>query len=80
MNERPTDRLVDMIRRSRHQERRDTVDLGPLSTYEAVTRQMVEDLGREIGDLKRRIDTLFYVVISAIVIDVLGRVFAGGWP
>lgn len=78
MNERPADRLAGLVRAQRL-ERREGVDLGPQSTYEAVTRQMVEDVGREIGDLRRRIDMLFYVVISAIVIDVLGRIFTGGW-
>lgn len=78
MNERPADRLAEMLR-TRGPERRVAVDLAPTSTYEAVTRQMVNDLAREVGDLRRRIDTLFYVVVSAIIIDVLGRLFAGGW-
>lgn len=74
MNERPADRLAYLVR-----QRKEGVDLAPSSAYEAVTRQMVSDLAREIGYLRRRMDTLFYVVVSAIVVDVLGRLLAGGW-
>lgn len=77
MNERPADRLVQLLRTNR-QERKEAVDLAPTSTFEAVTRQMVVDLAREIGELRRRIDALFYVVISAVLVDVVGRV-SGGW-
>ncbi|MBA2453669.1 MAG: hypothetical protein H0V47_10890 [Chloroflexia bacterium] len=78
MNERPADRLAYLVRQ-RRKEQAEGVDLSPSSAYEAVTRQMVSDLGREIGYLRRRMDTLFYVVVSAIVVDVLGRLVAGGW-
>jgi hypothetical protein len=78
VNERPADRLAHLVRQSRN-ERKEGVDLAPSSAYEAVTRQIVSDLGREIGYLRRRMDTLFYVVVSAIVVDVLGRLVAGGW-
>ena len=77
MNERPADRLAYLVRQ-RRKEQKEGVDLAPSSAYEAVTRQMVSDLGREIGYLRRRMDTLFYVVVSAIVVDVLGRLLAGG--
>lgn len=77
MSERPADRLAEMFR-ARSTERRVAVDLSPASAYEAVTRQMVNDLAREIGHLRRRVDSLFYVVVSAIVVDVLLRLVAGG--
>lgn len=78
MNERPADRLAYLLRQ-RGQERKEGVDLAPSSAYEAVTRQKVSDLAREIGYLRRRVDALFYVVVSAIIVDVLGRLVAGGW-
>lgn len=78
MNERPADRLAYLVRQNRN-ETKEGVDLAPSSAYEAVTRQMVSDLRREIGYLRRRMDTLFYVVVSAIVVDVLGRLVTGGW-
>jgi hypothetical protein len=78
VSERPAERLSELIR-AQARKRPAAIDLGPSSTYEAVTRQMVNDLVREIGELRRRIDALFYVVISAIIVDVLGRLFAGVW-
>lgn len=78
MTERPADRLVQMLR-AKEPELREPVDLAPATAFEAVTRQMVTDLASEISELRRRIDTLFYVVVSAIVVDVLGRLVSGGW-
>ena len=78
MSERPADRLAYLVRQRRN-ETREGVDLAPSSAFEAVTRQMVVDVIREIGYVRRRVDTLFYVVISAIVVDVIGRLLAGVW-
>jgi hypothetical protein len=77
VNDRPADRLADMFR-ARSDGRYKPVDLAPATAHEAVTRQMVVDLAREIGDLRRRIDALFYLVISAILVDLLGRIFGVG--
>lgn len=49
------------------------VQLEPASTYEAITRQMVVDLRSEIKSLRQRLDSLFSVVIGAIVLDLLLR-------
>ena len=78
MTDRPTDRLVHLLK-VKETRNREPITMTPSSTYEAVTRQMVTDLAREIGELRRRIDTLFYVVVSAIIVDVLGRLLGGGW-
>jgi len=78
VSERPADRLAGLLR-AQTRDRPPGIDLGPSSTYEAVTRQMVTDLVREIGELRRRIDALFYVVISAVILDVLGRLLTGVW-
>lgn len=78
MSERPADRLAFLVRQGRN-ERKEGVDLAPSSAYEALTRQMVGDLAREIGYLRRRMDTLLYIVVSAIVVDAVGRLLAGGW-
>lgn len=77
MSERPADRLARLVRD--RQPDRKVVDLSPATAHEAVTRQMVVDLAGEIGDLRRRVDSLFYLVVAAIVADVLGRLFGGGW-
>jgi hypothetical protein len=39
---------------------------------------MVYDLTREVSDLRKRVDALFYLVVSAIIVDVLGRLFGAG--
>lgn len=59
----------------RHDGRRP--DLEPATAFEAVTRQMVLDLGREIHTLRTRIDGLFGVVVGSILLDVLLRL--AGW-
>jgi hypothetical protein len=49
------------------------VQLEPASAFEAITRQMVDDLRGEILALRSRLDSLFSVVIGAIVLDLLLR-------
>ena len=49
------------------------IDLRPATAYEAVTRQMVESLAEDLKDIKGRLDNLFYMVIGAILIDVIAR-------
>jgi hypothetical protein len=54
------------------------LDSEPGTVYEVITRQMVEDLGRELRDLRKRIDTLLFVVISAIIVDIAMRLTGAG--
>jgi hypothetical protein len=49
------------------------VDLKPATAYEAVTRQMVEDLARELVDIKGRLNGLLFMVAGAIVVDLALR-------
>jgi hypothetical protein len=49
------------------------VTLEPGSVFEAVTRQMVEDLRREIGEIKARLNGLLFMVAGAVVVDVALR-------
>ena len=49
------------------------VDLAPSSTYEALTRQMVEHVAADVAAIRERVDMLFYVVISSVAIEVLLR-------
>jgi hypothetical protein len=49
------------------------VVLAPGSAFEAVTRQMVEDLAREIGEIKGRLNGLLFMAAGAIVVDVVMR-------
>jgi hypothetical protein len=64
------DRLARTIRRGR---RRRAVNLDPATTYEVVTRQMVDDALRELATVRQRVDSLFYLVIASIVVDVVMR-------
>lgn len=49
------------------------VDERPRSVYELVTRQMLEELKREVGEVKGRVNTLLWMVAGAIVLDVVVR-------
>jgi hypothetical protein len=57
--------------------KRDRVDLQPSSTYEAITRQMVEDLGEDLREIKSRINNIFYIVVGSILVDMLTRWMGG---
>jgi len=55
-------------------ERTGAVDMRPGSAYEAVTRQMVEGLERELHEIRQRLDGLLFMVAGALVVDVVLRV------
>lgn len=74
MSERPSEQLARQLLQRQEQEH--GVDLNPSSAYEAVTRQMVEDLGEQLRDLRSRIDWLIFIVISAILIQFAGQLMA----
>ena len=49
------------------------LDLQPASVFEVVTRQMVDDLIREVSATRQRIDALFYLVIAVVLGEILSR-------
>ncbi len=51
----------------------DPLNLDPATTYEVLTRRMVEDLAAEVTAIRNRIDTMFWVVIVSVVTDALLR-------
>jgi hypothetical protein len=51
----------------------DPLKLDPATTYEVLTRRMVEDLASEVSAIRSRIDTMFWVVIVSVVTDALLR-------
>ncbi len=55
----------------------DRVDLEPGCAYGVVTRQMVDTLLQELRVIRGRVDSLFSLVVGAIVLDVLLRL--AGW-
>ena len=49
------------------------VDVRPSSTYEAVTREMVQAVRAEVAEIKNRLNGLLFMVAGAIVIDIVVR-------
>jgi len=50
------------------------IDLGPASVYEAITRQMVESLRDELREIKSRLNTLLFMMIGAIMVELAMRI------
>jgi hypothetical protein len=64
------------------------IDTAPATVHEVITRQKVDDLALKVGEVKAelsgemseirmRINGLIFVVIAAVVVQIVGR--AGGW-
>ena len=63
-------RAMRPIRRSREPR---PLSLDPATTYEVITRQMVDDALRELAAVRQRVDSLFYLVVASIVVDLVMR-------
>ena len=50
------------------------IDTGPASTYEVVTRHMVDGLAEELREIKTRINTLIFALIGGILLDLISRI------
>lgn len=72
----PSERFRQQITRLRAPEQPDVepVDLRPANTYEAITRQMVESLQSEIHEIRGRLNSLIFMMIGAILLDVFFRI------
>jgi hypothetical protein len=53
------------------------VDLEPASTYEVVTRQMVESLQEELREVRGRINGLLFLLVGMMIGEVLLRLIGG---
>lgn len=53
------------------------LDLSPGNAYEALTRAMVEDLGRDLDKIEAQISKLIWTVIGAVIVAVVLQL--GGW-
>lgn len=51
------------------------IETGPTSTYEVVTRQMVDSLAADLHEIKSRLNALFFALLGGILLDLLGRMF-----
>lgn len=55
-----------------------SVDLDPKSAHEALTRQMVTDLGDDLDEVKGRVNALIGVVLGAVVVNVVMQLVGAG--
>ncbi len=49
------------------------VDDRPRSAFDVQIKQRVDDHARELAEIRTRVNTLFFLVISAVLIDILIR-------
>jgi hypothetical protein len=59
------------------QEGEQGVDLRPANAYEAVTRQMVEDIAAELREIKGRLNNLLFMIAAAVLLDIIARALGG---
>lgn len=52
---------------------RDRLDLDPRSAYEVLTRQMVAEMGRELREIRLRVNGLIFATVGAVIADALLR-------
>lgn len=71
---RPSELLAQRVRAARDARRPAAVSLEPASAYEAVTRQLAEDLQRELTTLRTRVDQLLSIVVASVLVDALLRI------
>lgn len=88
--QRPSERLVELTRRHVQVQRRRggepaglpqphaPIDLDPATAHEAVTREMVLALQREVTQLRVRLDALFYLMVGSVLLEVLLRLIGRG--
>jgi hypothetical protein len=67
---------VERLRSGRSREQ-GTVNLDPSSTYEALTRQMVEGVREELREIRGRINGLLFLMIGALGVEAILRIAWG---
>ena len=76
----PRERLIDPVTPIREAGRiephcdHDPIDLRPATAFEAITRQMVESLAEELHEIKGRLNSLIFMMIGAIILEIVTRV------
>ncbi len=55
-------------------EARRTVEVGPSSAYEAVTRSMVDGLADDVKEIRNRINGMFWLIVGTVTIDLVLRI------
>ncbi len=54
----------------------DPIDLRPATAFEAITRQMVESLSEELREIKSRLNSLIFMMIGAILLEIVSRMIS----
>lgn len=62
--------------RSRKQSWQPDLEEQPCCVYEMVTRTRLEELGEDVEEMRGRVNTLFWSVLAAILIDIVLRLTA----
>lgn len=73
MSIRGTERLIALLERRAERPAR----FEPPLSYEETTRRMVEKVEDDVRSLRRRLDALIFMVISAIAAEAVSRFFGG---
>jgi hypothetical protein len=55
----------------------DKLDPTPRTAHELVTREKLAELERDVAELRGRLDTLVWLVVGAVVLQVVMQL--GGW-
>ena len=78
VDERQARRRGATLRALLRQQDRAGVELEPRSAYEAVTREMVVQLGDDIRDLRGRVNAIGTMIAGAIVAEAILRLVGMG--
>ena len=78
----PEDGLRTQVRklrcdRGKDREGEQGVELRPANAYEAVTRQMVEDIAADVREIKGRLNNLLFMIVAAVLLDIIARMLGG---
>lgn len=49
------------------------LDLRPATAFELITRQMVESLTEDLREIKSRLNSLIFMTIGAILLEIVSR-------
>lgn len=73
-----TDRFRERLATLNHPptEPPEPLDLSPSTTFEALTRQMVETLVDEVREIRTRLNSLVFMMVGAMLLDVIARIVA----
>jgi len=50
------------------------IDLAPRSTHEAITRQLVEDIGQDVEKLAAKVDRITWTILATILAAVVVKI------